>query len=360
MTYRKSPAMHLQTVNLKTLGGIEVPTVFSNLTEEYRAIREEVAVVDYSFNTRLRISGLGASKYLQQLITKDLDYLTEEQTVTCLMLKEDGTLVAEIIVYVMGDSFMLEVTPEYSLSLKDHLQAYVTEDVRIEDVTDSIHMILLEGPKSWEVAQALIPFPIEVLPYKNFVPFEEEGHDLFIARLGYTAEYGYKIFGGTVGIDTIWEKLFSLDLPNINVQQIGVDAIDVCRLEVRFPDLSKEYCENHLVVETGVNWLIDFNKDFIGKERSLEMLELGLQEELVCFTSNDNVEKNQSIVVEDLKVGYVQHTLFSPGLNKNIGVAYLKREYAASGLSFGLEKGMEIETASSPLVYAKSLTVRMG
>ncbi|OFD52991.1 hypothetical protein BWGOE4_55260 [Bacillus mycoides] len=360
MTYRKSPANESVDAVTKIVGKQNVPSVFNSLEAEYKAIREEVAVLDFSFNTFLKVSGDSASSFLQELITKDLDYLTEEQTVTCLMLDEDGHLVTELIVYVMENEYLLEIEPSLSEKAQDYLQSHIQDGVVIENLAGKLHMIQLEGPKSWEVAQSLLPFPIEILPYKSFAPFHFEGNDLYIARLGYTAEYGYKVFGTEAGIDLFWKALFAYDLSEINIQQIGLDAHDVCRLEVRFPDLSKEATSNKLIVESGVNWMLDFNKDFIGKDKNLEGLTSGLSQELVCFTSESTVAKNQDILVDGNKVGYIQHTLYSPGINGSIGVAYLDEKYVASGLTFTLDNDMTINTVSSPMIYPKSLSIRIG
>ncbi|WP_237982246.1 glycine cleavage T C-terminal barrel domain-containing protein [Bacillus thuringiensis] len=360
MTYRKSPANESVEAITKIVGNQNVPCFFYGLEEEYKAIREEVAVLDFSFNTFLKVSGDAAASFLQEIITKDLDYLTEEQTVNCLMLDEDGHLVADLTVYVMENGYILEIEPSLSEKAQDYLQSRLKDGVVIENLAGKLHMIQLEGPKSWEVTQSLLPFPIEILPYKNFAPFNFEGHNLYIARLGYTAEYGYKVFGPEAGINLFWKALFAYDLSEINIRQIGLDALDVCRLEVRFPDLSKEATSSKLIVESGVNWLLDFNKEFIGKDKNLEGLTSGLSQVLVCFTSDSKISENQNIIVDGNKVGYIQHTLYSPGLNRNIGVAYLDEMYVASGLTFTLDNDMTIKTVSSPMIYPKSLSIRIG
>ncbi|MBP2000452.1 glycine cleavage system aminomethyltransferase T [Paenibacillus shirakamiensis] len=348
-------------VSSKRIGNTEVPSVLTTLEDEYHAIRNEVALLDLSFTTRVSVSGTGALQFLQQLVTRDLEFLSEEQTLTCLLLHENGTIAGEIIIYVMHEYYLIEIWPQYSEEVLDILEKNKREDVTLEDVSDKLQMILLEGPRSWEIMQQLVSFPIEVLPYKNFALFEFQEYELFAARLGYTAEYGYKIFGPSEAVEELWSYITTdIKLGENRIQPIGIEALEVCRLEVRFPDLSSE-ATGYLPVEAGVNWLMDLRKEFVGKGSNLEVLENGLQRKLVCFKSTANeISPNQSIVVDGETIGHIQHVLYSPGLKCKIGVSYIDVKYAASGITYALDNQELIESVSSPMIYAKSLSIRMA
>ncbi|KAF0995273.1 glycine cleavage T C-terminal barrel domain-containing protein [Geobacillus sp. TFV-3] len=363
MFYRTAPNIS-KAKSFQRRGLKEIPAIFSSVEEEYEAIRHGVGICDLSFVTFLKISGENALSFLQKLTTKDLDFLMEGQTSTCLLLKEDGSFVGEVIVFVMADHYLLLVWPEYKEQVVSHLESHqsASEEVVIEEV-DNLHTFLLEGSYSWQLVQDIISFPIEVLPYKNFSPFNYEGRNLNIARLGYTAEYGYIIFGQKEDMDVIWKVIFDLPLAREKdqVRQIGIEALDICRLEVRFPDLTKELGDSHSILESGINWLIDLNKeDFLGKAALLEQFKAGIDRQLVCFVSEEAIEVNEKIVIDGEKIGHIQHVLYSPGKDAYIGVAYVSKLYAASGITYHLESNKVIYSVSSPIVVAKSLSIRIG
>ncbi|RFA32963.1 hypothetical protein CAI16_16500 [Virgibacillus dokdonensis] len=357
MSNNNSPELHVEVVN-----GKEVCLAYTDVNQEYQVIREEVGLLDFSFTTKLKVSGDRAADFLQQLITKDLDFLSEEQTLTCLLLEEDGSLVGEVTIYVLQDSYLLDVWPSFAEDVKAYLSKKVegSSEVEMEDITSHTGTFLLEGPKSWKVVQEFLPISVQVIPFQNFSYFEYMGKELIIARIGYSAEYGYKVIGDKDVVNKLNQELLDMEFSDINVQRVGLNSLEICRLEVRFPNLSRELDPNQQLLELGINWLIDFNKDFPGKEKLMESLENGLEKRAVCFISEGlDIKPKDKIVVDGETIGYIQHTLYSPSVNNYVGIAYLNIEYAAAGFSFLLENGNTIKSVSSPIVQAKSLSIRM-
>lgn len=333
--------------------------VYQNIKQEYRMIREEVGVIDLSFTVKLKVSGADVLDFLQEFISKDLEFLSEEQTLSCLIFEQDGTLVGEIIIYVHEDYFMLEIWPEFSQNVLSYLKRYAPDTIKIEDISDTTTILLLEGPKSWRVLQEYLPMPIQVIPFQNFSHFKYNEEPLIIARLGYTAEYGYKIIGSPEAVGNFLKEILTIEFNDIEIQQVSLNSLDICRLEVRFPDLSKELMSNQEVLELGVNWLIDFNKVFPGRDKLLKRLRAGVDKKAVCFISDNEINLQEEVVVEGETIGHVQHALYSPGVKGYVGIAFLNHDYAASGFAFSLRDGAMIKTVSSPMVQAKSLSIRM-
>lgn len=346
-------------MSMKNTNGLVIDKSRIVIEEEYRTIREEVGMIDLSFTSKLKVSGTEALDFLQEIVTKDLEFLSEEQTLSCLIFGEDGSLVGDTTIYVMADYLMLEVWPNCVENVLVYLKEKAPDTVYVEDISETTNILLIEGPKSWRVLQEYLPMSIQVIPFQNFSFFDYQGERFIIARLGYTAEYGYKIIGSPKVLKLFMDELLELSFNDIEVQQVSLDSLGVCRLEARFPDLSKELNSNQEILELGVNWLIDFNKNFPGKVKIMERLEAGLNRKAVCFVSEDEINPTDEVIVDGESIGHVQHVLYSPGLSAYAGIAFLNSEYAASGFRFLLMNGNEIETVSSPMVQANSLTIRM-
>ena len=114
------------------------------------------------------------------------------------MLREDGTVLADVLVYRTEDSFLLEVPPTQAARAWTHLhtQADDYDDLFIADVSDDFAGYGLEGPRSFRVIQGLLPFPVSSMSYMSFVTVAVPGsadRTMLLSRTGVTGEYGYKL-----------------------------------------------------------------------------------------------------------------------------------------------------------------------
>ena len=128
---------------------------YSNISSEHEVIRSACGLVDYRGLGLFKVSGRDDQAFVGGVITRNVDFLLEGQASSALLLREDGTVLAEVLVYRTEDSFLLEVPPTQAAKAWTHLhtQADNYDDLFIADVSDDFAGYGLEGPRSFRVIQ---------------------------------------------------------------------------------------------------------------------------------------------------------------------------------------------------------------
>lgn len=344
---------------------VGMPDKYIGVDSEYRSLRNGVGLLDHSDLGKYFVSGEGATQFLNELSSRDIEFLIEERTAVSLMLRPDATVIAEVSIHNLGDDgYLVEVWPPQAEAAWSHLNDYAAQrpDVELEDKTADFRVFAIEGPRSFHIAQTLIEFPIAVVSYRGIVRTEWQGEQILLSRTGLTGEYGYRLYAPHSLADSLRNHLLASD-----AQLCGLEALDVCRMESRFVNMENEISANSFYpFDLGIHWMVDFNKDeFLGREALISYKEQGLMEGLVCFSLKngiDPVERGSGVYAGDERVGTVNHSLYSPGLNLTIGVARVHRDFVASGLDLEIRMDASakmIRTVSAPFVVPRSFSTPM-
>jgi aminomethyltransferase len=333
------------------------------LAEQYRVIRHECALVEHINTAVLQVSGSGATGFLSQVCSRSVEFLLEGQILPALLINENGDLVAEVLVHCEGSSFRIEVAHDRAAAAGDRLRATAeaSPQVTVEDLGD-IKVIALEGPGSPAIAQKFLSLSVASMAYPSFVTETWHDHPLLISRTGVSGEYGFK-FHARMGVaDELAETLVAE-----GAHPVSQEALDICRLEMRFPNLTQEAPEESATPFTvGLQWMVDFGHDFPGRTALLNRVQNDQPDALVCWQTEADTDvpaPGTPLLAEGTAIGKVRHALYSPGLERVIGVADLDAELAASGLDLALgalgEPATPIRTISSPFRVATSLGLRL-
>lgn len=357
-----SPLQKLyQPASTRQAGDLVLPWEFSGLEQEYRALREKAALLDFSYAGRIMVAGEKAMEYMQQMCTRDLEYLMPDRSLFCLLLDPAARPLDVITVYNHSDSYWVETSPWGRQAVEQLLTAHCIDGVEIRDLSETYAVLGLEGPYAWQVLSRVADFDVSILSYKGFLPARWQGELFWIARMGYTAEYGYRIYAAPALAEQLWAVLAAEALP------VGYHALEVAMLEVRQPLLHRELGEDGNVLRCGLNWLIDLNKeDFLGKEALLIQRQNGYDYLTVGFCTDPAAQLAEGCVVaavEGTEIGQVVTILYSPGLDKQLGLARLQHEWTASGLELLVRdvngEWQPIRTLSAPYITPKSWNVAM-
>ena len=333
---------------------------YTTTDEEYRALRHGTGLVDYDGIGRYRISGPGAAAFLGRATSRGVDFLLEGQISTALLLRDDGTVVAEVLVHCLGSEYLVEVWPAQAAEAGAHLTeaAREVDDVEVTDVGPQARVFGVEGPESFKVAQHFLDFPVSSMAYRSFVQTEHDGVPLLLSRTGVTGEYGFKLHVPEEHADQVPGQLVDL-----GAQEVGLDAIDICRMEMRFANLERESAGTEATpFDLGLQWMVDLDNDFVGgaalRDRWKQSPRLP-----VCWHGEESATEVPAAgtpvgVADGDPVGEVTHAVWSPALRRVIGTARVDRAVAASGLEFTVA-GASVRTISAPFLVATSFGVSM-
>ncbi|MFK8912427.1 glycine cleavage T C-terminal barrel domain-containing protein [Streptomyces sp. YS-3] len=329
-------------------------TAYTNTHDEYAVLRESCGLLDYSDIGLVRVSGPGATGFLGHVATRGVEFLLEGQSMTALLLRPDGTLLSEVLIHCHAGHYLVEIWPAQAAEATEHLLTRDTlaDDTTVQDVREEYDVLALEGPSSFRIAQKYLPFPIASMGYRSFVTADHNGRSLTISRTGVTGEYGYKFFAPAGTGDALRSEFTAL-----GAVECGKDAVDVCRMEVRFASVEHEAADGSATAyDLGLQWMIEPGKE---PESAADPARRP-----VCWVGaeemTDRPSHGAALTVSDATVGVVTHAVWSPRLNRVIGTAQVDTAVAASGQEFALaDAGVALRTISAPFLTATSLDVSL-
>lgn len=239
---------------------------------EYNAIREAAAVIDVSPLYKYRITGPDALALTDRVITRDAGKLKVGQVYYTPWCDEHGKVIDDGTVHRVGEEEIrwTAADPQYRwLSLNAS-----GLDVQIDDVSESLAALALQGPYSRAVLEAATGEDFSGLRYFRRRASQIGGVDIDVSRTGYTGDLGYELWIPAESAPAIWDRLFEVGKAYA-IRPAGMLALDVTRLEAGLILLEVDYTsarhamnpeQNYSPFEIGLGKLVSFDKgDYVGK-----------------------------------------------------------------------------------------------
>ncbi len=306
---------------------------YTTLEDEYFAIRNATAVFDLSPMTKYRITGNEGLACLDKLMTRRMDKLTPGRVMYGVWCNDRGHVLDDGTVFHLGENHWRLCSQERHLDWL--LATAMGFDVEIDDESDDIAGLAVQGPTSCQVLKAMNLAGIENLkPFElRYFPFD--GTELLVSRTGFTGDLGYELWVDPARAEKLWDALFAAGKP-LGILPIGTQALDMARIEAGFIQAGVEFVPAVDLVrpdrgrspfELGLDWLVDFDKPiFNGKKALLEEREQGSRYRLVRLDVAGNKPANESFIYNRKKeiVGHVTSAVWSPSAKMNIALASLE------------------------------------
>ncbi len=318
-------------------GGYLMPVQYSGIIAEHRAVRTTAGLFDVSHMGNFYVKGVRAEEFLQSVTTNDLSKAEDGQAQYNLMLYPSGGIVDDLIIYrIDSETFFLIVNA--SNTQKDYawLEQHVVqfEGVELEDHTDRLSLIALQGPLAIDILQRVFPtIDVEALGLFRFCDAPFHSSELIIARTGYTGETGVEICLSNDLALPLWEALYEAGRDH-GIQPIGLGARDTLRLEMGYSLYGHEIDQDTNPLEARLKWVVKMNKGhFVGRE-ACQQVELNLKRGVAGFTLEGRVLPRQHFKVYNAdrqEIGSVCSGTLSPTLQLPVGTCSVLREYILPG-----------------------------
>ncbi|QDU11617.1 glycine cleavage system aminomethyltransferase GcvT [Gimesia aquarii] len=314
--------------------GWDMPLLYSNITEEHHAVRKTAGLFDIAHMGRLFFTGPDACRFLDTLLTNNVESLKLGQIRYSLVTNESGGILDDVLVYRFSNFYMLVVNASNRLKIVDWIeQQRLGFDVHVEDQTTEKFMLALQGPESLNVLYPITDANLSEIKYYFGVETKVLGVDALVSRTGYTGEDGFEVVLDQTHAVTLWERLIA-DGQAVGLVPTGLGCRDTLRLEAAMPLYGHELNEQIDPFTAGLNFAVKLKgADFIGKEA------------LIAAKARDDKEIRVGIILDgkraaregsplfqgDQQVGTVTSGSFSPTLEAPIGMAYVKPSFAEAG-----------------------------
>jgi aminomethyltransferase len=347
---------------------------------EYNAIRNASALIDVSPLYKYIIAGRDALRLVDRVITRDARKLSDGQVYYTPWCDEHGKVIDDGTVTRLGEDRFRWTAADPSL--RWFTQNAIGLDVQIEDVSEQVAALALQGPTSGRLLHAVADADIASLKYFRMTRGTIAGVPVDISRTGYTGDLGYEIWIPWDRAVTVWDALMSGGGP-FDIHPAGMLALDVARveaglllIEVDFNSSKKALIESqkYSPFEMGLGRLVQFEKrPFVGQKAlafehrqgparqivgldigwpAVEQLydDLGMPPQIAATASRAAVP----VFKNGRQVGRATTTTWSPVLKKLIALATINSPHTAEGHTLEFEVTVEAVRHRVPATVVKT------
>ncbi len=305
-----------------------IPRDFGNPQENFWNLVNDVILCDVAVERQVEITGPDAAKFVQRLISRDLNKCAVGQCRYVLLTNAEGGVLNDPIMLRLGENhFWISLADSDILLWAQGVAVNSGLDVQIREPDAS--PLQLQGPKSGKVMQALFGDGILDLKYYWLREYELDGIPLIVSRTGWSSELGYEIYlrDETKG-DLLWEKIMAAGKP-FGIKPGHTSTIR--RIEGGMLSYHADMDINTNPFELGLDRLVELDGDFdfIGKKALLNIRNEGIKRKQVGLIIEGEIIEGSNTSFWTLEkdgkwVGKVTSAVYSPRLEKNIALAMVE------------------------------------
>ena len=328
---------------------------------EYHSIRSAAALFDVSPLYKYRVRGKDAARLLDLVVTRDIQSLPVGQVAYTPWCDAAGKVLDDGTIARLDETTFRLTAAEPNLRwLRDNAAGL---DVAIDDVSESIAALSLQGPASRAILDGVD------LKYFRIAEARVGGIPVTISRTGYTGDLGYELWFETIHSLKVWDALIEAGTPH-GITPAGMLALDMARIEAGLMLIDVDYVPARKALiegqrsspyELDLAWTVNLKKDrFVGREALAAEAQRGPQWQFVGIEIEwDSLERlyadvglatrlpaaawrtSVPIYAGDEQAGYATSGGWSPLLKKYIALAHLGTSHAAPGTPLEIEITVE-------------------
>ena len=356
------------SLNYREWSGFYAVSVYETHHEhEYNAIRNASALIDVTPLFKYFITGRDATRFVNRVLARDINKVAVNQVIYCCWCDEDGKVIDDGTITRLEENTYRWTAADPNL--RWFRQNAIGLDVQIEDITEQLAALALQGPTSGKLLKSVAEADIENLKYFRKTSGKIGGIPVDISRTGYTGDLGYEIWIPWQDAVKVWDALMDGGR-RFDIHPTGMLALDVARIEAGLILADVDYISSKKALipsqkyspyEIGLGKLVHLEKDnFIGKqalikenkrgpERVLMGLEIDWNEVEELFddvglppqTPATASRVHVPVYRGRDQVGKATSTTWSPLLKQLIALASIEPQHAKLGTKLQMELTVE-------------------
>jgi aminomethyltransferase len=334
---------------------------------EYNAIRNAAALIDISPLYKYLVEGKDATKLVNRVITRDIDKVKAGQVIYCCWCDEQGHVIDDGTITRLGENKYRWTAADPSL--RWFRQNGLNMDVQIEDISEKVAALALQGPTSGKLLKSVAEADIANLKYFRMTSGKIAGVPVDISRTGYTGDLGYEIWVPWNDAVKVWDKLMDAGR-QFDIHAAGMLALDVARIEAGLLLIEIDYISSKKALiaeqkyspyELSFGKMVHLDKEnFVGKAALAQHKKNGVSRQLVGLEMDwveieDRYEKfgltpaapaqasrvHVPVYLGGKQVGKATSTTWSPLLKKMIALASVETAHSRPGTKLQMEITIE-------------------
>jgi aminomethyltransferase len=369
-----------ESLNYKEWSGYYTVASYEMTHEhEYNAIRNSSALIDITPLFKYRVGGRDATRLVNRVIARDINKAAIDQVIYCCWCDPEGKVIDDGTITRLGENEYRWTAADPSL--RWFQQNALGLDVQIEDISEKMAALALQGPTSANLLHAVAEANIAGLKYFRVTHGKIAGVNVDISRTGYTGDLGFEIWTPWKGALKVFDELMNKGRA-FDIHPAGMVALDIARIEAGLILIEVDYISSKRAIidpqkytpgEIGLGKLVDLKKEsFVGKDALAEEVKnggpsrlfvglevnwseveahyekMGMAPQVPATASRVHVPVYRA----GRQVGKATSTTWSPTLKRMIALASVSRESAAIGSTLSMELTVEAErkTVSAKIV----------
>jgi len=335
---------------------------------EYNAIRNATALIDISPLFKYRLSGKDATRLVDRVITRDMRKVSVGQVIYTPWCDESGKVIDDGTVSRLEENTYRWTAADPSL--RWFTQNATGLEVQIEDISETVAALALQGPTSARLLQSVAGRAVlEGLKYFRVTLANIAGVAVEISRTGYTGDLGYEVWVPAEQALQVWDALMVAGRA-FDIHPAGMLALDVARIEaglllidVDFNSSKKAFIDEqkYSPYEMGLGRLVHLDKNrFVGQAALVAEQKRGHAREIVGLEIDwpeveslyeavglppavSPIASRVAVPVfhDGRQVGKATSSTWSPTLKKMIALATVQREFTKPGTRLQFEITVE-------------------
>jgi aminomethyltransferase len=360
-----------QSLNYREWSGYyTVSTYEVHHEHEYNAIRNAAALIDIMPLYKYLVSGKDATKLVNRVITRDIHKVKPGQVIYCCWCDEQGMVIDDGTITRLEENKYRWTAADPSL--RWFRQNGLNMDVQIEDISETVAALALQGPTSGKLLKSIAEADVANLKYFRMTSGKIAGIPVDISRTGYTGDLGYEIWiplrdkGDAVKVwDTLMDRGRQFD-----IHAAGMLALDVARIEAGLLLIEVDYISSKKALipeqkyspyELGFSKMVHLDKEnFVGKAALAQQQKTGVARQLVGLEMDwveieARYEKfgltpaapaqasrvHVPVYLGGKQIGKATSTTWSPLLKKMIALASVETAHSRPGTKLQMEITIE-------------------
>jgi len=322
---------------------------------EYNAIRNAAALIDISPLYKYLVTGKDATKLVNRVITRDINKVKVGQVIYCCWCDEEGKVIDDGTISRLDQNVYRWTAADPSL--RWFRQNGLNMDVQIEDISEKVAALALQGPTSAKLLKAVAEADIAKLKYFRVTRGRIAGVPVDISRTGYTGDLGYEVWMPWTDAVKVWDELAEKG------RQFDLHAAGMLLIEVDYTSSKKALIPSQKFspYELGFARMVHLEKEnFIGKRALEKDAKNGVPRQLagleIDWTDVERLYERFGLTPAapaqasrvavpvysgEKQVGKATTTAWSPVLKKMIALASLETEHAKPGTQLQMEITIE-------------------
>lgn len=320
--------------------GYDLPVQFRGIIPEHRRVRSTVGVFDVSHMGRIEVRGDGAERWLNRMTTNDTSALAENQAQYSVLCYPDGGIVDDLVVYRLADHWLLVVNGANNDKDTAWLRQHAGPDVEMDNVTDRVAQLAVQGPNAEAVMQPLCSTDLAAIGFYWAAPSDIAGVTGLVSRTGYTGEDGFEIYFPAEQADKVWDAVFESGKAH-EIEPIGLGARDTLRMEMKYALYGNDIDRTTNPIEAGLGFVVKLDKPggFVGSDVLQRIHQDKPKRRLVCLDMQDRgiPRPGYKVFAPDGETGSVTSGTMSPSLGRGIAIGYVGRRSAKAGTELAID-----------------------